>query len=282
VNADGLSEPRVSSPRSSHAGLRPVRDGDRFIAGQRSSSGQHLIVNPDTSNPRRQRVADPPHSYPRAPRMEGVRLAMHETLVKRPRSRPLRGTTRARRTRLPPRGGAAGEGRSACRRGHDERGDRAPARLLGADSLVVAEALLRGAAGRSVRSSAARSSAVFSPPEEIAQVKAIACALSREHELPLPHFSRAELHRLVLHPGRVRDLRRRREVVDPGARPDPRDASTLVRLARATGRAHLHGEGRSPTWPRSTSAVAAADAHASSAAPKHEAVSSPSTGSSGR
>ena len=44
-------------------------------------SGQHLIVNPDTSNPRRQRVADPPHSYPRAPRMEGIRLAMHETLA---------------------------------------------------------------------------------------------------------------------------------------------------------------------------------------------------------
>ena len=44
-------------------------------------SGQHLIVNPDTSNPRRQRVADPDRSYPRAPRMEGIRLAMHETLA---------------------------------------------------------------------------------------------------------------------------------------------------------------------------------------------------------
>jgi transposase len=43
--------------------------------------GQRLIVNPDTSNPRRQRVADPRRSYPRAPRMEGIRLAMHETLA---------------------------------------------------------------------------------------------------------------------------------------------------------------------------------------------------------
>jgi hypothetical protein len=39
--------------------------------------------------------------------------------------------------------------------------------------------------------------AVF-PPEEIAQVKAIACELPREHGLPLSRFSRAELHRLVV------------------------------------------------------------------------------------
>lgn len=43
--------------------------------------GQRLIVNPATSNPRRQRVTEPPRSYPRAPRMEGIRLAMHETLA---------------------------------------------------------------------------------------------------------------------------------------------------------------------------------------------------------
>ena len=39
------------------------------------------------------------------------------------------------------------------------------------------------------------------PPEEIAQVKAIACQLPREHDLPLSRFSRAELHRLVIERG---------------------------------------------------------------------------------
>jgi len=42
--------------------------------------------------------------------------------------------------------------------------------------------------------------AVF-PPEEVAQVKAIACELPKEHGLPLSRFSRAELHRLVLERG---------------------------------------------------------------------------------
>jgi len=40
-----------------------------------------------------------------------------------------------------------------------------------------------------------------SPPEEVAQVKAIACELPREHGLPLSRFSRAELHRLVVERG---------------------------------------------------------------------------------
>ena len=39
------------------------------------------------------------------------------------------------------------------------------------------------------------------PPEEVAQVKAIACGLPREHGLPLSRFSRAELHRLVVERG---------------------------------------------------------------------------------
>ncbi len=42
--------------------------------------------------------------------------------------------------------------------------------------------------------------AVF-PPEEIAQVKAIACELPKEHGLPLSRFSRAELHRLIVERG---------------------------------------------------------------------------------
>src|SRR5919201_7145947 len=39
--------------------------------------------------------------------------------------------------------------------------------------------------------------AVF-PPEEVAQVKAIACELPNEHGLPLSRFSRSELHRFVV------------------------------------------------------------------------------------
>lgn len=42
--------------------------------------------------------------------------------------------------------------------------------------------------------------AVF-PPEEVAQVKAIACSLPREQGVPLSRFSRAELHRLVVERG---------------------------------------------------------------------------------
>jgi DDE superfamily endonuclease len=39
------------------------------------------------------------------------------------------------------------------------------------------------------------------PPEEVALVKAIACALPRTQGLPLSRFSRAELHRLVIERG---------------------------------------------------------------------------------
>lgn len=39
------------------------------------------------------------------------------------------------------------------------------------------------------------------PPEEVAQVKAIACELPRQHGVPLSRFSRTELHRLVVERG---------------------------------------------------------------------------------
>lgn len=42
---------------------------------------------------------------------------------------------------------------------------------------------------------------VVFPPEQVAEVKAIACELPRTHELPLSRFSRVELHRLVLERG---------------------------------------------------------------------------------
>ncbi len=39
------------------------------------------------------------------------------------------------------------------------------------------------------------------PPEEVAQVKAVACSLPRSQGVPLSRFSRAELHRLVVERG---------------------------------------------------------------------------------
>jgi hypothetical protein len=39
------------------------------------------------------------------------------------------------------------------------------------------------------------------PPEQVAEVKAIACELPRTHQLPLSRFSRVELHRLVIERG---------------------------------------------------------------------------------
>jgi hypothetical protein len=42
---------------------------------------------------------------------------------------------------------------------------------------------------------------VVFPPEQVAEVKAVACDLPRTHELPLGRFSRVELHRLVIERG---------------------------------------------------------------------------------
>ncbi len=39
--------------------------------------------------------------------------------------------------------------------------------------------------------------AVF-PPQEVAQVKAIACELPKNHGVPLSRFSRSELHRFIV------------------------------------------------------------------------------------
>jgi hypothetical protein len=39
------------------------------------------------------------------------------------------------------------------------------------------------------------------PPQEVAEVKAVACELPRSHDLPLSRFSRVELHRLVIERG---------------------------------------------------------------------------------
>jgi hypothetical protein len=46
-----------------------------------------------------------------------------------------------------------------------------------------------------------RDDRAVSPPEEVAEVKAIACELPRSHGLALSRFSRVELHRLVIERG---------------------------------------------------------------------------------
>lgn len=40
-----------------------------------------------------------------------------------------------------------------------------------------------------------------SPRKQVAEVKPIACERARTHELPLPRFSRVELHRLAIERG---------------------------------------------------------------------------------
>jgi len=52
-----------------------------------------------------------------------------------------------------------------------------------------------------LRTSRARAARVVFPPEQVAEVKAIACELPAEHGLQLGRFSRAELHRLVIERG---------------------------------------------------------------------------------
>ena len=48
---------------------------------------------------------------------------------------------------------------------------------------------------------ARRAARVVFPPEQVAEVKALACELPATHGLPLGRFSRTELHRLVIERG---------------------------------------------------------------------------------
>jgi hypothetical protein len=47
----------------------------------------------------------------------------------------------------------------------------------------------------------ARAARAASPPEQVAEVKAIACELPKKHGVPLSRFSRSELHRFVVERG---------------------------------------------------------------------------------
>src|SRR4051794_9110460 len=52
-----------------------------------------------------------------------------------------------------------------------------------------------------LRTSRARVARVVFPPEQVAEVKALACELPATHGLPLGRFTRTELHRLVIERG---------------------------------------------------------------------------------
>jgi hypothetical protein len=54
---------------------------------------------------------------------------------------------------------------------------------------------------RGSRTDRARVARVVFPPEQVAEVKAMACELPATHGVPLSRFSRAELHRLVIERG---------------------------------------------------------------------------------
>jgi hypothetical protein len=56
-------------------------------------------------------------------------------------------------------------------------------------------------AWRALRIKRGQVARAVSPPQEVAEVKAIACELPRSHDLPLSRFSRVELHRLVIQRG---------------------------------------------------------------------------------
>src|SRR5207247_4818054 len=64
---------------------------------------------------------------------------------------------------------------------------------LGAGGNASTRSALQG-----LRIERARAARVVFPPEEVAQVKAIACELPTQQGVPLSRFSRAELHRFVV------------------------------------------------------------------------------------
>jgi len=51
---------------------------------------------------------------------------------------------------------------------------------------------------RASTTDSARAARAVSPPEQVAEVTAIACELPSTHGLPLGRFTRTELHRLVI------------------------------------------------------------------------------------
>jgi hypothetical protein len=62
----------------------------------------------------------------------------------------------------------------------------------------VGEVVFTGSDWEDLRIECARGARAVFPPEEVAEVKAIACELPRQQGVPLSRFSRSELHRFVV------------------------------------------------------------------------------------
>ena len=65
----------------------------------------------------------------------------------------------------------------------------------------VATTVLRAGHGRAARTGRGRVARAVFPPEQVAEVVAVACELPARHDRPLGRFSRTELHRLVIEQG---------------------------------------------------------------------------------
>ncbi len=68
-------------------------------------------------------------------------------------------------------------------------------------SVVGDAASLRKAVSMAWQIVLARAARVVFPPEQVAEVVAVACELPKTHDKPLGRFSRSELHRLVIERG---------------------------------------------------------------------------------
>ena len=84
-------------------------------------------------------------------------------------------------------------GKPTCRSGSASAWPRTSSVAGDDDSARSASRVCRTGRGRATR-------AVF-PPEEVAQVRAIACELPKDRGLPLSRFSRSEIHRFVIERG---------------------------------------------------------------------------------
>jgi hypothetical protein len=76
-----------------------------------------------------------------------------------------------------------------------------PASTRRPGSSAVGEDASTPSAWQDSRTDHARGARAVSPPEQVAEVKAIACELPTVHGLPLGRFTRTELHRLVIERG---------------------------------------------------------------------------------
>ena len=97
--------------------------------------------------------------------------------------------------------GATRQDRPLCGGGSKRRRDRLPPRHLCGDRRPMAKTILCRAPGGTQGQATRGAPAPFSPRSRSPRSRRIACELPVVHGLPLSHFSRTELHRLVIERG---------------------------------------------------------------------------------